>query len=150
AWACSDQRSPEPAIARRWPVRAMRARSSSCDGRLMHINSTSQLEGSGDSGAWARAFAAIYDPFLWVGERAGVRAHRHDLLRRARGRTVDIGSGTGLNLAHYQDDLDELIMVEPDAAMRSRLRKSLHHSSLRARLVDAPAEHLPFPDVSID
>ena len=49
------------------------------------------------------------------------RAHRHELLRRARGCTLEIGSGTGLNLAHYPDDLDELVLIEPDPAMHSRL-----------------------------
>lgn len=100
--------------------------------------------------AWARAFALLYDPFIWVGERAGLRAHRKSLLSGARGRTLEIGGGTGLNLPHYPDDLDDLVMAEPDAAMRSRLEKRLTRSSRRTQLVDAPAERLPFPDRSID
>ena len=66
------------------------------------------------------------------------------------GCTIEIGAGTGLNLAHYPDDLDELVLVEPDAAMRRRLAERLARSRRRARLVDAPAEQLPFPDGSID
>ncbi len=99
---------------------------------------------------WARAFAVLYDPFLWVGERAGVRALRHEVLGKARGLTVEIGSGTGLNLPHYPDELDELVLVEPDLPMRSRLQKRLSATSRRARLVDAPAERLPFADRSVD
>jgi SAM-dependent methyltransferase len=99
---------------------------------------------------WARGFARLYDPFLWVGERAGLSAQRKDLLGRARGRTVEIGSGTGLNLQHYPDDLDELILVEPDAEMRSRLEKRVFRSGRPAKLVDAPAERLPFEDGSVD
>ena len=102
------------------------------------------------SAVWARAFAAVYDPFLWFGERAGVRALRKELLGEARGRTVDIGSGTGLNVRHYPDELDELVLAEPDPAMRSRLEKRLHHTGPRVRLIDAPAERLPFPDGSVD
>ena len=102
------------------------------------------------SRAWARAFAAVYEPFLWVGEQAGLRKHRKELLERSTGYTIEIGAGTGLNLAHYPDDLDELVLVEPDAAMRRRLAEKLARRSLRARLVDAPAEQLPFPDGSID
>jgi SAM-dependent methyltransferase len=104
---------------------------------------------SGDS-AWARAFALLYDPFVWGGERAGLRAHRRALLSRARGCTLEIGSGTGLNLPHYPDDLDYLILAEPDAAMRSRLERRLSRSGRGTRLVDAPAERLPFPDGSVD
>ena len=99
--------------------------------------------------AWACAFAAMYDPVLWVGERAGLRKHRKQLLG-STGCTIEIGAGTGLNLAHYPDDLAELVLVEPDAAMRRRLAERLARSRPRARLVDAPAEQLPFPDGSID
>lgn len=104
---------------------------------------------SGDS-AWARAFALLYDPFTWVGERTGLRAHRRALLSRARGCTLEIGSGTGLNLPHYPGDLDDLVLAEPDAAMRSRLEKRLARSGRGTQLVDAPAERLPFPSGSFD
>ena len=104
---------------------------------------------SGDS-AWARAFALLYDPFVWVGERAGLRAHRKQLLSRARGYTLEIGSGTGLNLPHYPGEVDLLALAEPDTPMRSRLEKRLSGSRRRARLIDAAAERLPFPDGSVD
>ena len=113
-------------------------------------NGITRVTQSGGLAAWARAFAVLYDPFLWVGERAGLRAQRGELLSRARGCTVEIGSGTGLNLPYYPDDLDELVLVEPDAAMRSRLEKRLGRSGRRARLVDAGAERLPFADGSVD
>ena len=108
------------------------------------------VESLAGSRGWARAFAAMYEPFLWVGEQAGLRKHRTELLKRSAGRTIEIGAGTGLNLAHYPDDLAGLVLVEPDAAMRRRLAERMARSRLRARLVDAPAEQLPFPDGSID
>jgi SAM-dependent methyltransferase len=108
------------------------------------------VESLAGSRTWARAFAAVYEPFLWVGEQAGLRKHRKELLKRSAGCTIEIGAGTGLNLTHYPDDLDGLVLVEPDAAMRRRLAERLARSCLRARLVDAPAEQLPFPDGSID
>jgi SAM-dependent methyltransferase len=104
---------------------------------------------AGDS-TWARAFALLYDPFIWVGERAGLRAHRRALLSQARGCTLEIGSGTGLNLPHYPDDLNDLVLAEPDAAMLSRLEKRLRRSARSARLVDAQGERLPFPTGSVD
>jgi SAM-dependent methyltransferase len=113
-------------------------------------NAITQARPSSGSAAWARAFAVLYDPCLWVGERAGLRAQREELLSRARGSTVEIGGGTGLNLPYYPDDLDELVLIEPDAAMRTGLEKRLSRRGRRARLVDAGAERLPFADGSVD
>jgi ubiquinone/menaquinone biosynthesis C-methylase UbiE len=102
------------------------------------------------SRAWARVFAAMYDPFLWIGERAGMRRHRHDLLSLARGRTLEMGSGTGLNLVHYPDDLDGLVLAEPDPSMRKRLEHAVRRSERKAQVIDAAAEQLPFGDATID
>jgi SAM-dependent methyltransferase len=116
--------------------------------RMQDIH-TQPKSGTG-SGAWASTFAAVYDPFLWIGERTGLRAARRELLAQARGRTVEIGAGTGLNLPYYPDDVDDLAVAEPDAAMRARLATRLGRSGRRARVVDAPAERLPFEDGSVD
>ena len=113
-------------------------------------NSRTHIAPPGSGTAWARAFSILYDPFLWAAELAGLRLHRKQLLTQARGRTVEIGAGTGLNLPHYPGDVTELILAEPDPAMRSRLQKSLSRNGQRARLADAPAEALPFPDGSVD
>ena len=113
-------------------------------------NSIERVTPAAGSAAWARAFAVLYDPFVWVGERLGMRARRRELLSRVHGRTLEIGTGTGLNLPHYPDDVSELILAEPDAAMRARLEKRLSGSGVQARLIDAPAERLPFADASID
>jgi SAM-dependent methyltransferase len=111
---------------------------------------TVQAAAAADTDLWARAFAALYDPFLWVGERAGLAALRRDLLGRASGRTVELGSGTGLNLRHFPDDLDELILTEPEPAMRARLARRLRHCEYRAQVLDASAERLPFADETMD
>jgi len=102
------------------------------------------------SAAWARAFALLYDPFLWVGERTGIRPLRRELLGSARGRTIEIGCGTGLNLPHYSTAVDELVLLEPDAAMRRRLTKRVRRNGRRARVIDATAEYLPLADGSVD
>src|SRR5918995_6727635 len=94
----------------------------------------SQLHPVADSRAWARVFAAAYDPLLWIGERAGMRRHRHDLMTLSRGRTLEIGSGTGLNLVHYPDDLDSLVLAEPDPSMRRRLENAVRRSERNAKV----------------
>ena len=55
-----------------------------------------------------RIFAAIYDRLLAGSEKAGLREMRAELLGAARGRVLELGAGTGLNLAHYPDRVDEL------------------------------------------
>ena len=45
--------------------------------------------------AWLRIFALVYDPFLWLGEIAGLRRRRRALLSNARGRVVEIGAAPG-------------------------------------------------------
>jgi ubiquinone/menaquinone biosynthesis C-methylase UbiE len=113
-------------------------------------NLNSEASPSSAPGLWALAFAVLYDPVLWVGERLGMRSNRRDLLQHARGRTVELGSGTGLNLAHYPDDLDELILTEPEAPMRARLERKLGRSGRSARVLGVAAERLPFGDGSVD
>jgi ubiquinone/menaquinone biosynthesis C-methylase UbiE len=101
-------------------------------------------------GPWGRLFAAVYNPVLWAGELAGMRSRRRDLLALARGRTLELGSGTGLNLRCYPDDLDELILAEPAAPMRKRLQKALRRGDRTATILDAAAERLPVDDGSVD
>jgi ubiquinone/menaquinone biosynthesis C-methylase UbiE len=95
--------------------------------------------------------ALVYDPFVWLGELAGMRRRRRTLLSGARGRVVELGAGTGLNIAHYPDDgIDDLVLMEPEPAMRRRLARRLRRHGHPARIVDAPAECLPLTDESVD
>lgn len=98
-------------------------------------------------------FARIYDKALQGTERAGLAEMRHSLLAQARGRVLEIGAGTGLNLPHYNDAVEELILAEPDPHMASRLRDRLQSEPVaagRVKVVEAPAEDLPFDDDSFD
>jgi ubiquinone/menaquinone biosynthesis C-methylase UbiE len=97
-----------------------------------------------------RLSAAIYEPVLSLGERRGLRTHRCNLLAQARGLTVEIGGGTGLNLPHYPSSLDRLVLAEPDAAMRRRLQRRLDGLKRPASVIDAAAERLPFADGTVD
>ena len=99
---------------------------------------------------WAHIGARIYDPFLALGERRGMAARRAELVAQASGRVLELGAGTGLNLAHYSDAVHELVLSEPDAAMGRRLGRRVARSGSAAVVVAAPAERLPFEDASFD
>jgi ubiquinone/menaquinone biosynthesis C-methylase UbiE len=109
-----------------------------------------ELQTSPPSAAWLQILALLYDPFLWLGEIAGMRRRRSTLLDGARGRVVEIGAGTGLNIARYPDGIAELVLTEPDPAMRRRLAQRLQRHGRVARIIDAPAERLPLADASVD
>jgi SAM-dependent methyltransferase len=118
-------------------------------GGMTEIAAT-KIQPSRPSAAWLRILARLYDPSLYLGELAGMRRLRGTLLHDAGGRVVELGAGTGLNVGHYPDDLAELVLVEPEPAMRRRLAHRLQRQGRVARIVDAPAEELPLPDASVD
>lgn len=63
---------------------------------------------------------------------------------------MEIGAGTGANLALYPQAIESLTLVEPDPHMTKRLREKLGPSGRTAEVVEAPAERLPFDDASFE
>jgi len=100
--------------------------------------------------AESRFSAALYDRFLWLGERLGMARRRRELLAGARGAVLEIGAGTGLNLRHYPQGLGELVLAEPAETMAARIDLGQVPQGVEARLVRAPAEQLPFAAGSFD
>jgi ubiquinone/menaquinone biosynthesis C-methylase UbiE len=101
---------------------------------------------------WGRAFARLYDRALKATEENGLGAMRAALLAGAHGRVVEIGAGTGVNVDLYGAGVEDLTLVEPDPHMATRLRERLAEGGGTAprRLVEAPAESLPFADDTFD
>jgi ubiquinone/menaquinone biosynthesis C-methylase UbiE len=99
---------------------------------------------------WGRVFAAMYDKMLSGSEEAGLAKRRHTLLAQARGRVLEIGAGTGLNLQHYRDDVEEIVFTEPEEPMAKRLESKLAAAGRQGQVTRAPAEELPFEDSSFD
>jgi SAM-dependent methyltransferase len=123
------------------------------------------------NGAVDRVFARVYDRVLAGFERGGMAEQRRTLLASARGRTLEIGAGTGANLAalsafgrppadapEHMRPLTSLLLVEPVAPMRRRLTERLaatrrerpHALPEDTRIVDATADTLPVADGSVD
>ncbi len=73
---------------------------------------------------WAPLLARGYDRFNKIAEDAGLRDKRRALLAHARGRTLEIGAGTGVNLELFgrgcHPNRDTLATIE---ASRSRSRR---------------------------
>ena len=99
---------------------------------------------------WDSVFAALYDRITRRGEKLMMGRRRAELIAQARGRTLEIGAGTGANLLHYPQQVEELILTEPFEPMRRRLEGKLRDSGVAATVLAAPAESLPLDDESID
>ena len=79
-----------------------------------------------------------------------LRRPRTRTLARARGRILEVGFGTGMNLAHYPAHVSRIEAIDPDIDLdrfsgarvaASRIAVDFHHLD---------AEHLPFADQSFD
>jgi SAM-dependent methyltransferase len=99
---------------------------------------------------WGWAFSALYDSMTRGMEEAGLRETRRELLAAARGRTLDVGAGTGANIGLFGPEAGEVVFAEPDPHMAKRLRRKLAEAADPSEVVQAPAERLPFPDDSFE
>src|SRR5437667_6989461 len=95
-------------------------------------------------------FARFYDRMTAGAEKAGLRAHRQELLTKASGKVLEIGGGTGANLPFYGSGVESLTITEPSEPMARRLERRLGEHGTPAKVVRAPAEQLPFEDGSFD
>lgn len=99
---------------------------------------------------WGRAFSAFYDRAMRSTEEAGMREIRRETLAAARGRTIDIGAGTGINVELYPEAVTGLALAEPDEHMLRKLRSKVPGWRRGVEVVQAPADRLPFEDDSFD
>jgi ubiquinone/menaquinone biosynthesis C-methylase UbiE len=99
---------------------------------------------------YGRIFAASYDIVFARTERAGLSEKRARLVSLARGRTLELGAGTGLNLEHYPRDGVDLTLTEPQPPMVRRLQRRARSERPDATVIRAPAERLPFDADSFD
>jgi ubiquinone/menaquinone biosynthesis C-methylase UbiE len=100
-----------------------------------------------------RLFAFYYPKVCALAENAGQRETRRKLISGARGRTLELGAGSGLNLPHYTRAVSELIVSEPSPHMLEHLRSALERDGCAAgswEIVQAAAEELPFESDSFD
>ena len=116
----------------------------------MSIPSEVEVERQADRVHGSGLSARLYDPFLWWGEKSGLSKKRDRLLEDTRGEVLEIGAGTGLNLAHYPAGLDRLVLTEPEEHKAALLLKKAADLDIEAEFVRASAEALPFDDDSFD
>lgn len=78
-------------------------------------------------------------------------AQRAEIVPRAHGRILEIGFGSGLNIPFYDgQQVEQLVAIEPSAAMCSLARQRIANSHLPLTLIQSPAESLPLENDSFD
>jgi len=79
-----------------------------------------------------------------------IEKKRSELIPTARGRVLEIGIGTGLNLPYYDKAVSDVTGIDPNPGMLRQLGKKLDRGRLRADVVRAGGERLPFVSESFD
>jgi ubiquinone/menaquinone biosynthesis C-methylase UbiE len=100
-------------------------------------------------GFYERA-AGSYDRTIRMSERlARMDEGRRWVAERAAGDTLEIGVGTGLNLAHYPADV-RLTGVDLSPAMLALARRRAQDLNRHVELLEADAQAMSFPDGRFD
>jgi ubiquinone/menaquinone biosynthesis C-methylase UbiE len=73
--------------------------------------------------------------------------YRRRMMPKARGRVLEIGIGSGLNLPFYGRQVLSIHGIDPSAAL---LRRAARQPTARTELVEASAETIPFGDDVFD
>jgi ubiquinone/menaquinone biosynthesis C-methylase UbiE len=98
----------------------------------------------------SKFFALTYDRQMASTEKAGLGACRERLLAGLSGDVLEIGGGTGANLACYGPAVASLTLTEPQPPMLRRLEHAAREQHPSATVLRAPAEDLPFDDHTFD
>jgi ubiquinone/menaquinone biosynthesis C-methylase UbiE len=86
----------------------------------------------------------------WVMSGKEFQQLRRLLLQNARGKVLEIGLGTGLNLPHYPEGVSWLHAAEPATLLPERLIQRGKEATFPVEIKRISAETLPFDDRTFD
>ena len=92
---------------------------------------------------------SAYDTFMSIFEKGILGQKRAELVTAAYGHVLEIGSGTGVNLAYYTvERIDRIVLT--DRTLSPVLKKKLEQSSLKYELKEMDVEAIPYGDATFD
>lgn len=94
--------------------------------------------------------AARYDQTIGFAERFAFGPLRVSFGAELQGDILEIGIGSGLNLPHYSPSVGRAVGVDLSRGMLLQARRRATESARPVGLVQADAEHLPFPAATFD
>jgi len=72
-----------------------------------------------------------------------------DIIKKAHGVLLEIGSGPGFNLPYYKNTT-KLYALEPSKKLLGFMQKRAQNLSFPIEFINANAEHIPLKDNSVD
>jgi ubiquinone/menaquinone biosynthesis C-methylase UbiE len=83
-------------------------------------------------------------------DRPSVAKYRRELLSHASGHILEIGLGTGLNLAHYPKQVHKITTVDPNVGMYRRAQRRITQTAIEVDQRVLSSERLPFAENCFD
>jgi ubiquinone/menaquinone biosynthesis C-methylase UbiE len=77
-------------------------------------------------------------------------AYRRRVVPAARGRVLEIGIGSGLNLPFYGSEVDEVIGLDPSSPLLAMAEKQARAGRTPVMMLHGSAEMVPLEDASVD
>ncbi len=75
---------------------------------------------------------------------------RRDVVPAARGRVLEVGMGSGLNLPFYGAEAEDVVGLDPSPELLKMAARRIADTPVPVRLVDGSAEDIPVTDASFD
>lgn len=94
-----------------------------------------------------RIFPGLVD---WALRNEDATACRERIVPLARGRVMEIGIGSGLNLPFYGSEVDAVVGLDPSAELLAMAKERSDGPGLSVFLIRAAAEAVPLADRSVD
>jgi len=76
--------------------------------------------------------------------------YRRHLIPTARGRVLEIGIGSGLNLPLYGEGVDVLVGLDPSERLLSMAHRRAAEAGVRTALLQGTATRIPLGDATVD
>jgi len=86
----------------------------------------------------------------WTMRGREFETYRKRLCADARGRVLEIGVGSGLNLPYYSPEVELVLGLDPSAALLAKAERAARNAPRPALFIRAAAEAIPISDASID
>ena len=93
-------------------------------------------------------FPAILDLVM---RQEPIQRQREKVVPRARGRVLEIGVGSGLNLPFYdRAKVDNLSGLDPSLGLQRRARQRAEAAGIEVEFIPVSSEEIPLADASVD